>query len=296
MALRGLFLGVPGVVSAGIVRGWQMAGHSVAALWYPERLARTRAFDQDRALAAAAPGVSMHGLASRGGVTLRAVPPLLTWPDAASEAAALAPDVVISVLFPDRIPPALLDAFPGRVVNLHPALLPAYRGPWPTFSMLWDRSIHQFGGMTLHLVTPEFDAGPMLGQMPVAFPADRNLSAYYMQLVRAGTALLADRLPAYYGGGPGAGPVPTVQPSGSAARANHDPRTTVLTRALDWQHIEWLCATIPQMTALRAKGAEGAVVRRFLATAGPPTGAPPLCHGGILRMDARDARVNLAVA
>lgn len=185
MALRALFLGGPGVTSAGIARGWQMAGHSISAIRYPERLTGTREFEQDRALADPAPGVSMHGLASRGGVAVRPVPMLTTWPAARAEAAALAVDVVVSALFLDRIPKTMLDAFPQRVVNLHPSLLPAYRGRWPTFSMLWDRSIDRFGGMSLHLVTPAFDAGAVIAQRPAAFPADCNLSAYYVQLIQA---------------------------------------------------------------------------------------------------------------
>lgn len=292
MLLRALFLAGPGVVSAGIVRGWQMAGHSIAALWYPERLVGTRDFEQDRALAETAPGVSMHGLALRGGVAMRPVPPLAIWPAARDEAQALRPDVIISVLYLDRIPPLLLDAFPHRVVNLHPTMLPAYRGRWPTFNMLWDRSIDRFGGMSLHLVTPVFDAGAMVAQQPAVFPADRNLSAYYVHLIQAGAGLLTQKLPLYLSGRLSA----VNQPATAAPQGNRDPREAKLTSDLDWRRVEWLCATIPQMTRLRVQGDESAgSVRRFIDRVGPPAGAPPARQGDVLLMDARDARVSLAV-
>src|SRR5687767_4087660 len=124
MSLNALFLGAPAVVSAGIARGWQLAGNRIAAIWYPERASRTREFEQDRALARTARGLSLHGLAERGGVPIRAIPQLAAWPEANAEAALLGVDVVISALFLDRIPKAMLNAYPDRVVNLHPSLLP----------------------------------------------------------------------------------------------------------------------------------------------------------------------------
>ena len=293
MALRAVFLGDPGVVSAGIARGWQLAGHNIAAIWYPERLTATRAFAQDRALGQTAPGLSLQGLALRGGVTLRPVPVLSTWAEAATELAVLAPDVVISALFLDRIPAALLAAFPGRVVNLHPSLLPAYRGRWPTFNMLWDREINRFGGMSLHLVTPDFDAGALLGQQAVAFPESCNLSAYYVQLVQAGAGLLAAHLPPYIAGKL----IPVAQPKTDEPQGNRNPRDAVLTSGLEWRQMQWLCATIPQIGALRVLGVGGGVsVRSFITMVGPPTGQPPQqSQGRALEMDALDARVRLAV-
>ncbi|OYX22641.1 MAG: hypothetical protein B7Z10_12865, partial [Rhodobacterales bacterium 32-66-7] len=287
-----LFLGSPGVVSAGVARGWQMAGHEIAAIWYPARLQGSREFDQDRALAAQAPGVSMHGLALRGGVTVRAVPKLSAWPDASAEIAALGVDVVISALYLDIIPTTVLDAFPQRVVNLHPSLLPAYRGRWPVFSMLWDRTIDRFGGMSLHLVTPTIDAGGLLGQAGAAFPADRNLSAYYVRLVQVGTGLLAQKLPEFLAGRL----VPAAQPLSDAPQGNRAPQETRLSPDLDWRHVEWLCATIPQISRLRVQGQDDRVtVRSFGGTLGPPRSEPPLRQGDRLEMDTRDARVSLEI-
>ncbi len=81
-ALNALFLGAPGVVSAGVARGWQMAGHRIAAFWYPQRMQGTRDFENDRALAQQAPGVSMHrsGRTSRRAVTRCEVASVISTP------------------------------------------------------------------------------------------------------------------------------------------------------------------------------------------------------------------------
>lgn len=54
----------------------------------------------------------------------------------------------------------------GRMVNTHPSLLPKYKG-----LDTHQRAIEAgegFGGCSVHVVTPELDGGPLLGQVPVA--------------------------------------------------------------------------------------------------------------------------------
>lgn len=90
--------------------------------------------------------------------------------------------------------------------------------------------------------------------------------------------------------------LPVDQLASDEPRADRNPVRSVLTPALDWRHMEWLCSTIPQMTHLRVHGLEDSIsVRGFLKTDVPPTGTPPLRQGCVLRMDAKDARVCLAI-
>jgi len=290
--LSALVLGAPNTVSMGIARGWMMAGNKIAAIWYPERLNGTTGFVQDRELAARTPGVTMHGIAARAGVATRAVPRLASWSDGPIEIVKLSPDVVLSVMFLDRITPAVLRAFPNRVLNLHPSLLPAYHGAAPILNMLWDRTIDRHSGMTLHLVTAEFDRGEVLGQTPVAFPSDRNLTAYYMHLVKAGTALLTGCVPRFLNGTL----MPQVQSAEAAPQGSRKPRDAVLTPAQGAAEIAWLCATIPQMVPLKIAGAPPNVrAKRFIAVLGPNTGVPPVVEGRFLHMDAQSERVQLEV-
>ncbi len=59
-----------------------------------------------------------------------------------------------------------LEAFPGRVLNVHPSLLPAYPGLHAVRQALEAGA--RVSGATVHLVTPLVDAGPILIQEAVA--------------------------------------------------------------------------------------------------------------------------------
>jgi len=58
----------------------------------------------------------------------------------------------------------------GRMVNTHPSLLPKYKG-LDTHQRAIDAG-DKYGGCSVHVVTPELDGGPLLGQMPVAILPD----------------------------------------------------------------------------------------------------------------------------
>lgn len=74
------------------------------------------------------------------------------------------------------IPDFLIEAFPHRIINIHPALLPKYGGKG-----MWGRHVHEAvwaageseTGMTVHWVTPVCDAGEVIAQFRVALsPSD----------------------------------------------------------------------------------------------------------------------------
>jgi phosphoribosylglycinamide formyltransferase-1 len=74
------------------------------------------------------------------------------------------------------VPNFLIDAYPRRIVNIHPALLPKYGGKG-----MWGHHVHEAvkaageteTGMTVHYVTPVCDSGEMIAQYKVALsPTD----------------------------------------------------------------------------------------------------------------------------
>lgn len=75
------------------------------------------------------------------------------------------PDLVVSAGFMKILGPQFLSAFPGRVVNTHPALLPAFPGAHAVpDAMAYGVRVT---GCTVHLVDAGMDTGPILAQQPV---------------------------------------------------------------------------------------------------------------------------------
>ena len=79
-------------------------------------------------------------------------------------------DLVVMAGF-GTVVPALPDAFPGRVLNSHPALLPAFKG-WHAVRAALEAGVEETG-TTIHIATAEVDDGPILAQEAVpVLPGD----------------------------------------------------------------------------------------------------------------------------
>ena len=66
---------------------------------------------------------------------------------------------------------SFVERWAGRMVNTHPSLLPKYKGLHTHERAIEAGDSH--GGCSVHVVTPELDSGPLLGQVPVAIlPTD----------------------------------------------------------------------------------------------------------------------------
>ena len=98
------------------------------------------------------------------------------------------------------IPPVVIEAFPGRILNIHPALLPAFGGKG-----MWGRHVHEavlasgasFSGATIHFVDREYDTGAILAQWPVpVLPHDTpdTLAARVLKVEHVLYPLAADHL------------------------------------------------------------------------------------------------------
>ena len=81
------------------------------------------------------------------------------------------PDILCLAGFMRILTPAFVQRFQGRMLNIHPSLLPKYPG-LHTHQRAIDAGDAE-AGATVHLVTPELDAGPLLGQARVpVLPGD----------------------------------------------------------------------------------------------------------------------------
>lgn len=79
-------------------------------------------------------------------------------------------DLVVLAGFMKRIGPKTLAAFDGRIINIHPALLPRHGGKG-----MYGRKVHEQvlaagdseTGVSVHMVTDDYDTGPILAQQTV---------------------------------------------------------------------------------------------------------------------------------
>lgn len=83
-----------------------------------------------------------------------------------------APDLVILAGFMRILTPTFVDHYLGRMMNIHPSLLPAYPG-LHTHRRAIEAGDKQ-GGATVHFVTPELDGGPSIIQAQVDIESSDN--------------------------------------------------------------------------------------------------------------------------
>ena len=74
-----------------------------------------------------------------------------------------------------KVTPVLLNAFPDRVLNLHPALLPSFKGAH-AIDDAWNAGV-KVTGVTVHLANEDYDTGPIVAQEPVAVLEDDDLDS-----------------------------------------------------------------------------------------------------------------------
>ncbi len=76
-----------------------------------------------------------------------------------------APDLIVLAGFMRVIKPRFLEAFAGKIINLHPSLLPSFPG-LDGIGQAFRRGV-KITGCTVHYVTAEVDGGPILDQAAV---------------------------------------------------------------------------------------------------------------------------------
>ena len=79
-------------------------------------------------------------------------------------------EYVVMAGYMRKVTPLLLRAFPDRVVNLHPALLPSFKGA-PAIDDAWEAGV-KVTGVTVHFANEEYDKGPIIAQRAVGVRED----------------------------------------------------------------------------------------------------------------------------
>jgi folate-dependent phosphoribosylglycinamide formyltransferase PurN len=113
-------------------------------------------------------------------------------PEALAALRAWRPEVVVSVSSPERLTPEVLAAAPMAAVNVHWGLLPRYGGIAPYFWVL--RNGESETGVSVHVMAPELDTGPILRQRRLTIGADETCLGLQLRLTEAGAEELVAAL------------------------------------------------------------------------------------------------------
>jgi phosphoribosylglycinamide formyltransferase 1 len=165
------------------------------------------------------PGAAALDRAAAAGVRARVIPHG-AFPDRASFDAALVAalheaevDVVVLAGFMRLLTPVFLEAFPMRVVNIHPSLLPAFPGVDAQAQAIAYGA--RVTGCTVHFVDAGTDTGPVIAQAAVPVLEGDDRDALAARLLPHEHALLVRAL-----GWIAAGKVAVIPPASPGGRAS----------------------------------------------------------------------------
>lgn len=102
------------------------------------------------------------------------------------------PDVMLVAGWEHKIPAAWYQHLPHGGWNIHPSLLPKYRGHNPYFHVLANGEAET--GVTVHRLTDRIDEGEILLQKKIAITPDETLGSLWVRLAELGTEAAAEAL------------------------------------------------------------------------------------------------------
>jgi phosphoribosylglycinamide formyltransferase 1 len=140
-----------------------------------------------------------------------------------------AADLVVLAGYLKRVPERVVAAYRGRMINVHPALLPAFGGPG-----MYGRRVHEavlasgarVSGASVHLVDEQYDHGAVVAQWPVPVRPDDTVDTLAARVLAVEHRLLPAVVRAFAARGEGlaagAAPREAVQAAGSAPHSLDD--------------------------------------------------------------------------
>lgn len=124
-------------------------------------------------------------------VALDQYPDRASWDMALTEAVgAHHPDLIVTAGFMRLLGPAFLERFGGRIINSHPALLPAFPGTRAVAEALAHGV--RVSGATVHLVDAGVDTGPIVAQRAVEVRPDDTEEVLHERIKTVERRLLVD--------------------------------------------------------------------------------------------------------
>lgn len=112
---------------------------------------------------------------------------------------ALAPEVGVIIAYGRILPQGVIDLMPQGLINVHPSLLPRWRGPSPVQAAI--AAGDAVSGVSIMKIDDQMDHGPLLSQIELPLTAEETPETFFAQVVTQGVPLLIESLKSYLGGG-----------------------------------------------------------------------------------------------
>lgn len=207
---------------------------------------------------------------------------------AQEEMAELRPDVIVVAAYGKLLPSPVLNTPPHGCLNLHPSLLPRYRGPSPVATAILDGK--DTTGVTLMLLDEGMDTGPIISQREFPLSGRETADSLTSALFQLGAEVLLECLPSWVAGR-------------SNTRSQDEARATVTRKlqrgdgAADWQlpatvlERRWRAYTPwPGLFTIW----EGKALKLLSVVTLPQAADPPAEPGQVVALSSRDAPVAVA--
>lgn len=110
----------------------------------------------------------------------------------------LKPEIGIAAAYGKIIPTEIINLFPRGILNIHPSLLPKYRGPSPIQSALLNGDNET--GVTIIRIDAEIDHGPIISSQEMVVGSKDLYKDLEVKLAKLGAELLVKTLPDYLAG------------------------------------------------------------------------------------------------
>jgi len=112
--------------------------------------------------------------------------------------AALQPDIIIVAAFGQILPAAVLELPHYKCINIHPSLLPRYRGPSPVAAPILSGDA--VTGVTIMLIERKVDSGPILSQEELTISDEDTTESLSERLAVMGARKLVETIPGWVQG------------------------------------------------------------------------------------------------
>ena len=110
----------------------------------------------------------------------------------------LKPDIGVLVAYGKIVPQEIIDIFPHGIINIHPSLLPLYRGSTPIEQAILDGA--KSTGVSLMSLVKAMDAGPLFAQQKVELTGNESKQELTARLLKLGGEMLLKNMSAIVDG------------------------------------------------------------------------------------------------